>query len=219
MSLPIIDKNILEFPDPNLALREPDGLLAMGGDLSTARLLQSYSQGIFPWFNAGDPILWWSPDPRAVLFPEELSINRSLKRVLKKQPFEFHINRDFEAVIQACAAPRDDTDESWITQEMKDAYIALHQLGHAHSYECWQNGKLAGGLYGVRIGQAFFAESMFHTVSNASKVAIVHLCQDMGRNKDAIIDIQIMSPHLQKLGAKEISRQNYLENLAHYCAL
>ena len=154
MSLPIIDKNILEFPDPNLALREPDGLLAMGGDLSTARLLQSYSQGIFPWFNAGDPILWWSPDPRAVLFPEELSINRSLKRVLKKQPFEFHINRDFEAVIQACAAPRDDTDESWITQEMKDAYIALHQLGHAHSYECWQNGKLAGGLYGVRIGQA-----------------------------------------------------------------
>ncbi len=195
------------FPDPDFA--EPDGLLAVGGDLSPARLLAAYRLGIFPWYSEGEPILWWSPAPRLVLLPEEFHCPRRLARILRKNTFSLQINQAFSEVIDSCADTRIKSGEgTWITKEMKEAYTKLHDLGYAHSVECMQDGQLMGGLYGVCLNQVFFGESMFSLVSNASKTALaglVHLCLE---NKIKMIDCQMTTAHLLKLGAREISRSH-----------
>ncbi|HET6656209.1 MAG TPA: leucyl/phenylalanyl-tRNA--protein transferase, partial [Gammaproteobacteria bacterium] len=193
------------FPPVTGALAEPNGLLAAGGDLSVARLLAAYRRGIFPWYEDGQPILWWSPDPRMVLFPNELHLSRSLRKTLRRETFEVTVDRAFAEVIEACAAPRDDLG-TWLTDEMKQAYLRLHQAGYAHSVEAWRDGRLAGGLYGIELGRVFFGESMFSRESDASKVALAHLCR---RDYD-LIDCQIDSPHLRRLGAKTIPRREFL---------
>jgi leucyl/phenylalanyl-tRNA---protein transferase len=213
MPIYVLNSDKIEFPNPESALREPNGLLAVGGDLSVKRLLAAYKCGVFPWFNINDPILWWSPNPRGVLYPDKLRINRSLRRVINKAPFELRRDYDFTAVIKGCAAPREDADGTWITPEMQTAYINMHKKGYAHSYECWSDGELQGGLYGVRIGDMFFAESMFRRASNASKMAVYFLCQDMLESGGKLIDIQILSPHLENLGAREIGRKEYIKQL------
>lgn len=206
------------FPPLHLALEEPNGLLAIGGDLSPQRLLNAYCRGIFPWYSEGEPILWWSPAPRAVLFPEELTLPRSLKKRIRQQPFTVTLNRAFEAVITACAAPRKDHHQNgtWITEEMKQAYIQLHQWGYAHSVECWEDDQLVGGLYGVHIGQLFCGESMFTRANDASKIALVTLLTTLKAGKIKLVDIQMMTPHLQQLGAREISRIEYQRQLAKW---
>lgn len=209
------------FPDVRLALREPDGLLAIGGDLSPARLEAAYRRGIFPWYNHDQPILWWSPDPRAVLFPERLKISRSLRKALRKQAFRVTADQAFLEVIEACSAPRSQDKQSdpgtWITSEMKQAYLQLHRAGLAHSVECWRDEQLVGGLYGVAIGRVFFGESMFTRVTDASKVAFVHLVRQLARWKFALIDCQIQSAHLESLGADTISRERFTQFLDQYC--
>lgn len=207
-----------EFPDPHSALRDPDGLLAIGGDLSPARLLDAYERGIFPWYSKGQPILWWSPNPRCVLEPDALRISRSLARTLRRAPFEVTFNRAFADVIRACAEPRRDVTDTWITQEMEGAFLELHRLGHGVSVECWQDGRLAGGLYGVALGRIFFGESMFSRVTDASKVALVHLVEEARRLGIRLIDCQIHSRHLQRLGAAPMPRDLFLNILRHYCA-
>jgi leucyl/phenylalanyl-tRNA--protein transferase len=197
------------FPPLDQAFVEPDGLLCAGGDLSVDRLLDAYSQGIFPWYSEGDPILWWSPDPRMVLAPSEIKINRSLAKVIRNSGMEVRFNTAFDEVIHACAEPRDDDAGSWIIPEMIEAYLRLHQAGYALSAETWQAGKLVGGLYGVRIGRMFFGESMFSRESNASKVAFVGLCQKLEQEKVALIDCQMKTSHLASLGAYEISRREF----------
>lgn len=206
------------FPDVSLALREPDGLLALGGDLSPERLLAAYRRGIFPWYSEGQPILWWSPDPRMVLFPEHLRVSRSLRRSLRRGGFEVRLDTAFAAIIEACAAPRGDGLGTWITAEMAQAYRRLHALGHAHSAETWQDGRLVGGLYGVAVGRVFFGESMFSRVTDASKVAFVHLVRQLQAWDFALIDCQIDSTHLRSLGASTISRARFTAALARYCA-
>ncbi len=205
------------FPPIHLALDEPSGLLAVGGDLTPERLLSAYRQGIFPWYSDGDPILWWSPAPRAVLFPDELHIPRSLKKRIRQRPFQITLDRDFPAVIRGCAAPRKDDIRgpgTWITREMSEAYIRLHRMGHAHSIECWEDGALVGGLYGISIGCLFCGESMFSRSSDASKIALVALVEKATEVGIGLIDIQMMTPHLQRLGAREISRTEYQRLLA-----
>ena len=202
------------FPDPALAETEPDGLLAVGGDLSPERLVNAYRQGIFPWYSAGQPLLWWSPDPRMVLFPERLHVSRSLRRTLRRGTFEVTFDRDFGAVIRACAAPRDDGGGTWITAQMIDAYERLHRLGLAHSVEAWHRGELVGGLYGVALGSLFFGESMFSTMSDASKVAFVRLVQTLQAAGCPLIDCQVYTAHLASLGAEPIPRARFLELLA-----
>ena len=200
------------FPHPESALRDPDGLLAVGGDLSPERLVAAYERGIFPWFNEGQPILWWSPDPRAVLVPDELHISRSLRRTLKRDQFSITIDRAFDAVIAGCSESRADTG-TWITPEMRQAYQSLHELGSAHSIEIWQGESLAGGLYGVGVGRMFAGESMFSAVTDASKVAMVALtwrCRDIGVE---LIDCQLPTPHLERLGIKCIPRAEYLQRI------
>lgn len=194
------------FPDPESALREPDGLLAAGGDLSPRRLLDAYRTGIFPWYSEGEPILWWSPDPRAVLLPDELRVTRSLRRSLRNGGFEIRYDSDFAAVVAACAEPRGEQPGTWITAEMDAAYCELHRLGHAHSVEVWRDGQLVGGLYGLAIGRVFFGESMFSRVSDASKVATAHLCRRLVNWGYRLIDCQVMSPHLERLGASTMPR-------------
>lgn len=209
------------FPDVRLALREPDGLLAIGGDLSPQRLEAAYRRGIFPWFNHDQPILWWSPDPRAVLFPERLKISRSLRKTLRKQVFTVTFDRAFADVIEACSGPRNNDGMAdpgtWITPEMKQAYIQLHETGLAHSVECWQGDELAGGLYGVAIGNTFFGESMFTRVTDASKVAFVHLVRQLNQWGFSLIDCQIHSTHLESLGAESISRERFVQLLDQHC--
>jgi leucyl/phenylalanyl-tRNA--protein transferase len=203
------------FPDPDQALTEPDGLLAVGGDLSVERLLIAYRQGIFPWYQDGQPILWWSPDPRAVLFPPELHVSRSLRRTLRKNRFTVSINQDFAGVIAGCATKRSDTG-TWITSDMEHAYQQLHDAGHAHAIEVWRDEKLVGGLYGVNIGRVFFGESMFSRQTDASKVALVqliHICRERGID---LIDCQITSAHLASLGSRQISRTEFLKLLHRY---
>ena len=203
----------LVFPFPDFA--EENGLLAVGGDLSKSRLLLAYSMGIFPWYSDDSPILWWSPDPRLVLLPEELKISRSLRQTMKKGIFEVTLDRDFEAVIRNCAVvDRVSDGGTWITDEMIDAYIRLHSAGYAHSIESWFEGELAGGLYGVALGSAFFGESMFTRKSNASKVAFVTLVQQLLQWKFTIIDCQVTTEHLLSFGAKEIPRSEFLGILA-----
>lgn len=198
----------LIFPPVNLA--DEDGLLAYGGDLSTERLLLAYQEGIFPWYNE-PPILWWSPDPRFVLFPEELKLSASMKQVLKKGVFEISFDEDFEGVIAGCKqSPRKGQDGTWITAEVEAAYIALHKMGYAHSVECWQDGELVGGFYGVMIGECFFGESMFAKVSNASKAAFVTFVEKAKGMGLRIIDCQVYTEHLASLGARFIGREEFL---------
>ena len=202
------------FPPLDQAFEEPNGLLCAGGDLSIDRLLDAYSQGIFPWYSEEDPILWWSPDPRMVLPPSEIKIHRSLAKVIRNSGMEVRFNTAFADVIHACAAPRDADSGSWIIPEMVDAYVNLHQAGYAHSAETWLDGELVGGLYGVRIGNVFFGESMFSRVSNASKVAFATLCKQLAEDRVAIIDCQMKTDHLASLGAYEIPRREFAEIVA-----
>ena len=203
-----------DFPPLNHALSEPNGLIAIGGDLSLSRLLNAYQHGIFPWFSEGEPILWWSPNPRMVLFPDELKISNSLKKTLKNKPFEVRFNTAFRQVISACShTPRADQPGTWITQGIIDAYCALHDAGYAISAECWQNNTLVGGCYGVKIGKMFYGESMFHHVTDASKVAFVHLVQQLKSQGVGLIDCQMKTAHLARFGAKEIPRDAFFEHL------
>lgn len=196
---------------------EPNGLLAVGGDLTKERLLAAYQQGIFPWYEVGQPILWWCPDPRLVLFPEELKISRSLHKVLRKNEFEIRFDSSFENVIKACADIRIKQGKgTWIIPEMQQAYTELHQEGYAHSVESWLNGELVGGLYGISLGQCFFGESMFSTVSDSSKAALVALAEFSKQVGIKIIDCQITTQHLLSLGAREIDRQSFLRKLNQY---
>ena len=202
----------LIFPPPQLAPRE--GLLAVGGDLSQERLLLAYRMGIFPWYSEDEPIMWWSPDPRLVLFPAELKVSKSLQKTLKKRQFKVTMDQAFEAVINACAHSRTGADEgTWIVDEMIAAYCRLHEAGLAHSVEAWANNKLAGGLYGVSLGGCFFGESMFTSISNASKVAFVALVEHLQMLKFDLIDCQITTAHLIRFGAREISRARFLYEL------
>lgn len=206
------------FPPLRGALAEPNGLLAAGGDLSPTRILAAYRRGIFPWFASGDPILWWSPDPRMVLHPAELKISRSLAKALRNSTYEVRLDSAFAAVIHACAtAPRDGQNGTWITPEMRTAYIELHHLGHAHSVETWAEGKLVGGLYGIAIGHAFFGESMFANARDASKIALAHLCAHLQRHEFGIIDCQMETMHLASLGARPISRDDFVTQIDRLC--
>jgi len=208
-----------DFPDAGLALTEPDGLLAAGGNLSPERLLNAYRKGIFPWYSDGQPILWWSPNPRTVLYPEQAKISRSLRKVLRQSRFKLSYDQNFEQVISACAAPRNDQAGTWITDAMRQAYTELHRLGHAHSVECWQNDELVGGLYGVSIGQVFFGESMFSQVRDSSKVALVRLARQLHDWQFRLIDCQVHSSHLASLGACSIPREQFLQQLDRLCVL
>ncbi len=209
-----LSKDSLSFPPLARALREPDGLLAAGGDLRPERILAAYRHGCYPWYQQGQPILWWSPDPRFVLFPDELHISRSLGKVLRRQTFEVSYDKAFDRVIDACAGPRSYADGTWITDAMRQAYQQLHRLGHAHSVEVWQAGELVGGLYGLCIGQVFFGESMFSHVDNASKTAFAHLVPDLKRWGIRLIDCQMQTRHLASFGARAIDRQAFAELLA-----
>jgi leucyl/phenylalanyl-tRNA--protein transferase len=206
-----------EFPAVSLALEEPNGLLAIGGDLSPERLLSAYRHGIFPWFNPGEPVLWWSPDPRAVLFPEKIRISRSLRRTIGKNLFSLTTDQAFNAVMAACQAPRAKQRGTWITPDMRRAYNEMHRRGYAHSIECWQNTELAGGLYGMAIGQVFFGESMFSRVSDASKVALVYLTDKLIEWGYRLIDCQVQSEHLISLGAEAIPRDQFCAYLNRWC--
>jgi leucyl/phenylalanyl-tRNA---protein transferase len=197
------------FPPPEQALEEPAGLLAAGGDLSPERLIAAYRRGIFPWYSPGQPVLWWSPDPRAVLFPEEFHTSRSLAKTLRNGDFRCTLDRDFAAVIDGCAAPRSASPGTWITSEMRAAYLRLHALGHAHSIEVWQGDRLGGGLYGVRLGGVFFGESMFSRARDASKIALAHLVDISRASALAVIDCQLPSRHLMSLGARVIPRSQF----------
>lgn len=193
-------------------MREPNGLLAAGGDLSADRLIQAYRHGCFPWFEEGQPILWWSPDPRTVLFPEELHISRSLGKVLRQERYQVTFDQNFAAVIQACAAPRTYANGTWITGSMQSAYLELHRRGHAHSVEVWEQGVLVGGLYGLAIGQLFFGESMFSRADNASKVGFATLVERLTAWGFVLIDCQMPTQHLHSFGARAIARTTF----AHY---
>lgn len=201
------------FPPLEMALEEPNGLLAAGGDLSPRRLLSAYRFGIFPWFSQGEPILWWSPDPRMVLFPGKLKIARSLHRTLKKHHYEIRTDSAFTSVMRACAAPRKEQSGTWIHPEMISAYTVLHELGVAHSVETWIEGELAGGLYGIALGKMFFGESMFSHVTDASKIAFVHLVKQLERWNFGMIDCQMKTRHLASLGAREIPRIDFIQLL------
>jgi len=210
LSIFAIDKE-LYFPPVNLA--EPDGLLAIGGDLSPERLLLAYKQGIFPWYE-GDYILWWSPDPRFVLFPDDLKISKSMKALLKKNAFDFTINKAFEKVIHECKdIKRPGQRGTWITDEVEMAYIRMHELGYAVSAETWNNGTLVGGAYGLKIGKIFFGESMFSKISNASKYAFIKLVQHLKQEGVKLIDCQVYTEHLESLGAKMISRKEFVRTI------
>ena len=208
------DSADLRFPPVELA--SPEGLLAVGGDLRAERLLEAYRHGIFPWFNPGQPILWWSPDPRAVLFPPKLRISHSLEKSLRRKKFTVTLDRAFREVISSCAQPRSERSGhgTWITPEMIEAYCVLHKRGVAHSVESWSDGELVGGLYGVALGSAFFGESMFTRKTDASKVAFVHLVRQLERWRYRLIDCQLPSKHLFSLGAEEIRRRDFMDILA-----
>jgi leucyl/phenylalanyl-tRNA--protein transferase len=207
------------FPPLERALDEPAGLLAAGGDLSMARLLAAYRRGIFPWYSPGQPVLWWSPDPRAVLFPEEFRCSRSLAKTLRNGGFNSDVDRDFRGVIEACAAPRAQSLGTWITPEMLAAYVELHRRGYAHSIETWRGNDLVGGLYGVRLGGVFFGESMFSRERDASKVALARLVEVCRAEGIAIIDCQMASAHLESLGSRRIPRTRFQAMLREHVSL
>lgn len=204
------------FPPLERALREPNGLLAAGGDLSPGRLLAAYRHGCFPWYQDGQPLLWWSPDPRMVLFPAELHVSRSLGKCLRQQRLRVTFDQDFPSVIAACAATRSYADGTWITDEMQQAYLRLHQLGHAHSVEVWDGEQLVGGLYGLAMGQLFFGESMFSWRDNASKVGFVSLVRQLQVWGFVLIDCQMHTQHLQSLGARPIPRSAFADYLQQH---
>lgn len=209
----------MEFPDVELALHEPDGLLAIGGDLSVERLLLAYRMGIFPWYGPEQPILWWSPDPRLTLHPDRLHISRSLAKTLRKGKFTITVDTDFHGVIAACAEPRAGQTGTWITPEMIAAYSRLYAAGHAHSVECWYRGALAGGLYGVSIGRVFYGESMFTRIADASKAALATLVQQLARWDFELIDCQVHTEHLEGLGASLMKRAEFTRILDSACRL
>lgn len=207
------------FPSVRTALKEPNGLLAAGGDLSPDRLLEGYRLGIFPWYSEGDPILWWSPDPRMVLYPAELKISRSLGKTLRNRRYEVRFDFAFGRVIESCAAPRRGEPGTWISEAMVAAYLELHRIGYAHSVETWIDGELAGGLYGVALGGVFFGESMFSRARDASKIALAALVAHLKAADFGLIDCQMHTRHLETLGAREIPRVRFsrlLEELIHY---
>lgn len=225
MKLPWLDPSVIVFPDTSQALNEPNGLLAAGGELSADWLLSAYQKGIFPWFNEGDPILWWTPSPRMVIYPHQFHLSRSLRKTLKKGGFTVTLNTCFADVIAACAAPRDVSDEelssnlpqepeTWITPVMADAYIDLHSRGLAHSVEVWQDESLVGGLYGLALGEVFFGESMFSRMTNGSKIAMAHLVECLKAWQYKLIDCQVYNDHLNSLGAIEIDRHTF-EQIIH----
>lgn len=216
MPLPWLDprNDDQPFPAPNRALTEPDGLLAAGGSLNPRRLLQAYRQGIFPWYSSGQPILWWSPNPRLVLFPEGVNLSRSLRKTLRNRPFTVTADAAFGAVIDACAAPRARSPGTWITPEMRTAYLRLHALGAAHSVEVRHGTELVGGVYGVAVGRAFSGESMFSRATDASKVALVALAEWCRGRGHALIDCQLPSAHLRSLGSRPMPRAEFLAYLA-----
>ena len=203
-----------DFPPLDCALAEPNGLLAAGADLSPARLLTAYRSGIFPWYGKDQPILWWSPDPRMVLFPAEFRVPRSLAKRLRRRDYEIRTDTAFEAVMRACAAPRDGDAGTWVTPDMVAAYCELHRLGHAHSVETWIDGELAGGLYGIALGRAFYGESMFTRAPDASKIALAHLVRLLTRWQFGMIDCQMNTAHLARFGAREIPRSEFSWRLA-----
>ncbi len=205
------------FPDIERACREPDGLLAAGGDLSGARLLYAYRHGIFPWYEDGQPILWWSPDPRCILRPREFHVARRLQRWLRDCPYSVRFNSDFGAVVEGCAGRRFGQQGTWITAEMAAAYADLHRAGWAHSVEVWHEDRLLGGLYGLAIGRAFFGESMFSRATNASKIAMLALCRHMAGRGMNLLDCQVISPHLLTLGAVAVPRSEFRVLLAAAC--
>jgi len=206
------------FPDVELALTEPNGLLAVGGSLSMTRLLNAYRHGIFPWYSAGQPLLWWSPDPRTVLFPARFKLSRSLRKTLRKTTHEVSLDTAFDDVVRACAAPRSSESGTWITPAMAHAYSTLHAAGYAHSVEVWQDNKLVGGLYGVALGRVFYGESMFSAVRDGSKIALANLAGQLRAWDFAVIDCQLHTAHLESLGAEEISRSQFTDLLAENCA-
>ncbi len=208
--MPAILTKELRFPDPHSI--SAAGLGAVGGDFSAARLLLAYKTGYFPWTD--NPITWWSPDPRAVLEFKDFRINRSLAKVIRKQPFQITTDSAFMAVMRGCAAPAPNRGPTWISESFVEAYTRLHEMGHAHSVECWRDGVLVGGLYGVSIGGLFAAESMFHTESNASKIALHHLVDHLQRRRAMLLDIQALTPITRELGGSNIPRRSYLERLA-----
>jgi len=209
-----LEDNNNEFPPVEHAFTEPDGLLAAGGTLSPEILLKAYRHGIFPWYSQGQPILWWSPDPRCVLFPQKLKITRSFRKTLKKNLFVIKQDTAFRDVMLSCAKPRKDEAGTWITADMLGAYTHMHELGYAHSIECWQDDKLVGGLYGISLGEMFFGESMFSREPDASKVALEYLCNTV---KPKLIDVQVYSKHMERLGAEMIPRKHFIEYLDKYC--
>ncbi len=212
MPIPWLPHDDPEAPFPPLAsaLREPDGLLAAGGDLAPERLLRAYRQGIFPWFGPGEPILWWSPDPRAVIYPEHLHVSRRLARTLRQGRFAISYDTCFSRVVEACAAPRAESRGTWITPRMQAAYARLHALGHAHSIEVWHDRSLVGGLYGVALGRVFFGESMFSRERDASKVALAHLCARLRHLGIGLLDCQVVSEHLSRMGAVQLPRDRFV---------
>jgi leucyl/phenylalanyl-tRNA--protein transferase len=205
------------FPPVDRALTDPDGLLAAGGDLSPSRLLYAYPRGIFPWYDSGQPILWWSPDPRCVFVPREFRLSRRMERERRRSALTVTFNRAFPAVIAACAAPRRRLGGTWITAEMRTAYEQLHGLGWAHSVEIWEDGRLVGGMYGLAIGRVFFGESMFSRETNASKFALHALCNVLCARNFALLDCQTVSPHLLSLGATTLPRKDFVDHLAALC--
>ena len=213
MELRWLEPGELAFPPASEALAEPNGLLAVGGDLSPERLLLAYQQGIFPWYEEGQPLLWWSPDPRTVVAPADVHLSRSMRKFLRRSDFAVTFDLDFPAVIRGCAEPRDYTDATWITPAMQRAYIELHRRGHAHSVEVWEHGELVGGLYGVALGRMFFGESMFSRRSNASKTAFLALASHLRRLGCELIDCQMPTDHLQSLGAVELPREYFLNKV------
>ena len=212
MSIPWLESGD-PFPPVDQALIEPNGLLAAGADLSPERLLDAYARGIFPWFNEEDPVLWWSPDPRMVLFPRELHVSRTLRRAIRSHQFSVTLDRAFDAVVDGCAAPRSNQDGTWITADMMSAYARLAELGYAHSVEVWASGQLVGGLYGVALGRVFYGESMFSRRSEASKVALAYLARQLDRWNFVLIDCQMATCHLASLGAREIARDEFLRRV------
>ena len=201
------------FPPVTKALASPNGLLCAGGVLTPKRVLDAYTQGIFPWFSEGDPVLWWSPDPRMVLFPEELKVSRSLRKTLAHDVYEVRVDTAFRTVMEECAAPRDGQGGTWIVPEMVETYTRLHEMGFAHSVESWQGGELMGGLYGMAIGKVFFGESMFARAADASKVALARLVERLRANDFRVIDCQQATRHLASLGAREIPRAAFAQLL------
>jgi leucyl/phenylalanyl-tRNA--protein transferase len=202
------------FPPPEASLRQPNGLLCAGADLSVARLLDAYRHGIFPWYSGGEPILWWSPDPRMVLFCDELKVSRSLAKSVRNKGYRVSMDECFEDVIANCSKARKDGAGTWLEADMRRAYVRLHRKGHAHSFETWRDGRLVGGLYGVAIGRMFYGESMFSAETDASKVALVGLVEELRRRNMPLIDCQQRTPLLASLGAREIPRREFLRRVA-----